>query len=201
MYVRGARHRQGSAVRARRRAMTFVEMVLALLLMGVALFLLIGWMHQMREEAKQELARRMLLDLDRALAKYYRATGRFPPSSSIEPAMAVTAQLLNFDRSRPLLEGLQACLWDGSGRRRLVDPWGTPLRYIPETSDSPFVPGNLGRPLFVSAGPDRSFGEDDAAHIGDNLRSDDPGPDGFAVHWTALEFPTTQEAGGGKKVD
>jgi len=177
--------------------MTLVEMVLVLLLGGVGVFLLVGWMSSSRQTAKMALARRMLLDLDRALAKYYRATGMFPPAEAADPTAAATAQLLNHERTRPILEGLPESLWQG--RRALIDPWGVPLKYVPENRGSPFVAANLGRPLFISAGPDRLFGDDDATHLGDNLRSDDPGPDGFAVHWTALDVPVTQEAERGKE--
>jgi hypothetical protein len=167
--------------------MTLIEMVIAVFAIAAALFLLVGWMSSMRSGSRVDLARRMLLELDKSLARYYRACDMFPPIRSADPVADVTVQLLNHERTRPLLDALPESVWRVPGRRVLVDPWGTPLRYHPETSGSPYVRANEGRPVFVSAGPDRDFGDHDRTCVGDNLRSDDPGPEGFRPLLTARD--------------
>ena len=151
-------HESPSGRVPRRRAMTLVEMVIAVLLIGAVLFLLVGWMDTIRTESRLELARRMLVELDRALARYYRANEMFPPTVTPDSAVDVTVQLLNHDRTRPLLLALPDSVWRGEGR-----------------------------PVFVSAGPDRDFGDDDRTCVGDNLRSDDPGRDGFRPQLSSRE--------------
>lgn len=162
--------------------MTLIEMTITVCLMGVALFLLNGWMSSLRTEAKHDLARRMLADLDEALVRYRRATGSYPASRGPDSAIPAVVDLLDHDKTRPIIESFPHHLWSGPGRHQLVDPWGTPLRYFALETDSPRVAANGGRPLFVSAGPDRDFGDKRHAAVGDNLGSDDPGPDGFRIH-------------------
>lgn len=167
--------------------MTFVELVLAVLLTTALLFLMIGWTTNLRQSSKIELARNMLVHLDIALARYHRANNQFPPVSGSDEAQAAVVQLLNHERTRPVIESLPASVRRGPSGRTLVDPWGTPLRYLPETSDSLYVKANESRPIFMSAGPDRDFGDHDKACIGDNLRSDDPDREGFRPLLTLRE--------------
>jgi type II secretory pathway pseudopilin PulG len=180
----------------RQRAMTLVEMTIVVFLVVVSLFLLIGWTGNLQQDAKQALAVRMLTDLDTALARYRRATGSYPashgPDSAIQAAVYLLDHELEHDKARPLLVALPPSLWRGAGRRNLVDPWGTPLRYYSADSGSPFVKANNGRPVFVSAGPDCEFGDDDPSRLGDNLRSDDPGVEGFGLDQLMRE-PLTEE--------
>jgi type II secretory pathway pseudopilin PulG len=165
------------------RAMTLAEMVIVVFLLGAGLFLVNGWMSRSRQMSKHDLARRMLADLDKALAKYQRTMGSFPPSYGPESAISATVSLIDSDkRIREILDKFPSSLWRGPGRRDLIDPWGTPLRYHPQNSDSPMVKANNNRPIFVSAGPDRDFGDSDLSLSGDNLRSDDPGSEGFRLH-------------------
>lgn len=167
--------------------MTFVELILAVLLTTALLFLMIGWTTNLRQDAKIELARTMLAHLDIALARYHRTNERFPPVSGSDEAQSAVVQLLNNERTRPIIESLPASVRRGPNGRILVDPWGTPLKYFPETMDSPYVKANEGRPLFMSAGPDRDFGMFDKSCIGDNLRSDDPDREGFRPLLTLRE--------------
>ena len=111
--------------------------------------------------------------------------------------------LLDHEKSRPLIEALPASLHGGPNRYNLIDPWGTPLDYLGPDSDDPRVVANDGRPVFVSAGPDQDFGAHDPACQGDNLRSDDPGPKGFRIHELrdALVNEETPERGGKKEDD
>ena len=167
--------------------MTFVELILAVLVTTALLFLMIGWMSNLRQTAKTDLARTMLAHLDIALARYHRANDQFPPVKGSDSTQSAVVQLLNHERTRPVIESLPASVRRGPGGRNLVDPWGTPLRYFSESEDSPFVKANEGRPVFISAGPDRDFGDHDAACIGDNLRSDDPDREGFRPLLTLRE--------------
>lgn len=164
--------------------MTLIEMTIAALFIGAALFLLAGWMRTSRAAAQRDLCIQMLSDLDEALVRYRRTTGSYPASRGPDSTIAAIAGLLDLEKTRVILERLPDNLWRREGMTRvLVDPWGTPLRYIGADPGDPRVAANGGRPIFVSAGPDRDFGgplSPDAE--GNNLRSDDPGPNGFPIH-------------------
>jgi type II secretory pathway pseudopilin PulG len=180
--------------------MTLVEMAIVGMALGAGLFLLTGWMSTSRQAAKRDLAVRLLRDLDVALARYHRATGSYPPCFGPNSAISATLILKDHERTAPKLEALPQTLW--RGQRTLVDPWGTPLRYYASPADSPVVRANNNRPLFVSAGPDRDFGDQDASRIGDNLRSDDPDPaNGFRVHDIMRETLSGKEPDSGEKDD
>ncbi|HWL94348.1 MAG TPA: type II secretion system protein, partial [Phycisphaerae bacterium] len=111
--------------------MTLIEMTITAFLVGVALFLITGWMGMTREDTKHELAVRMLADLDNALARYRRATGSYPVPRGPETAIPVVVDLLDHERSRPIIESFPRSLWRSpESQCRLIDPWGTPLRYL-----------------------------------------------------------------------
>lgn len=181
------------------RAMTLIEMAVTVLLIGAGLFLLVGWTRGLQADARRTLAVRLLAELDKALAQYHRANDLYPMAPQPDAAARVTIALLDFERTRQTLDALPASVWRGPGQRILVDPWGTPLKYFSETDESRYVLANNGRPVFVSAGPDRDFGEDDASKIGDNLRSDDPGPAGFRLDHIMRESLTEEEPEVGEK--
>jgi type II secretory pathway pseudopilin PulG len=182
-----------------RPAMTLVEMAVAVLLIGAALFLLVGWTRNLQSDARRTLAIRLLAELDKALAQYHRANERFPNAPQPDAAARVTVALLDFERTRQTLDALPDSVWRGPGHRILVDPWGTPLQYFSETGQSRYILANNGRPVFVSAGPDRDFGDDDVSKIGDNLRSDDPGPAGFRLDHIMRDSLKEEEAESGEK--
>lgn len=169
--------------------MTLVEMAIVVLVLGGGLFLLSGWMSNGREQARRDLVIRMMADLDKALARYHRATGVYPGQAGGAGPTAVRAvtALAEHERTRSILEAFPSPLWLTAEERTLTDAWGTPLHYLPATADTPVIKANNGRPVFVSAGPDRIFGEDDPAGLGDDLRSDDPGPDGFRLQHALRE--------------
>lgn len=187
----------------RRPAMTLIEMVIAIFAIAIAVALMMGWMNSLRQEAKRDLAVRLLADLDLALARYHRTTGCYPTSHGPDSAIQATLDLLDHEKTRPLLENLPTTVWREPGRRHLVDPWGTPLRYYTAESDSPWpwVKVNGGRPVLVSAGPDRDFGDGDPAAVGDNLRSDDPGPEGFRLQHALREAAFEKEQTDGEEDD
>ena len=57
------------------------------------------------------------------------------------------------------------------------DGWGRPLRCLtadaPTPADREAVIAQGGKPIFISAGPDRRFGLNDVRFTADNLRSDE----------------------------
>jgi type II secretory pathway pseudopilin PulG len=163
---------------ASRRAMTLVEMTIAVMLVAAVLSLLVGWSRTVRREAKTALTVRVLATLDLALSRYHQAHGVYPSVPNDEPAEVVRA-LLRDPASAPLADAIPPVLWSYRPPRRLLDAWGTPLKYEADPRKSRYVAANAGRPVFVSAGPDRDHGVSDRARMGDNLRSDDPGPHGF----------------------
>lgn len=181
--------------------MTLVEMAIVVVVVGAGLFLLSGWCDALQQSAKRDLTVRLLGDLDLALARYHRATGAYPASYGPNSAIQATGDLMDHPKTRPILEALPTSLWKAPNRRDLVDPWGTALQYHSATSDSAFVNANHGRPVFVSAGPDRDFGRSDPAFLGDNLRSDDPGPNGFRLQYALREAMTNEESSGGEEDD
>jgi len=152
--------------------------VIAVVLVGGGLFLLVGWMRLVREDARTQLARELMVRLDRALAGYFEAEHKYPVTFD-DDADAVVAVLLRHPRARAALEGLPESFWTETPPRTLIDSWGTPLRYHGD-AQRPDVRANGGRPIFVSAGRDRAFGELDVSGLADDLRSDDPPADGYA---------------------
>lgn len=179
--------------------MTLVEMAIVLCVVSAAVYLLVGWTSQLQQRAKRDLAVRLLSDLDKALWRYFRATGSYPVSYGPDSAITAMVCFLDHDKTRPIMEALPDSLWRGPGRRIPVDPWGTQLQYLDAKSGSPLVKANGGRPVFVSAGPDRDFGDVNPTGKGDNLRSDDPGPDGFRLHDVLRESMEEEGAASGEK--
>ncbi len=183
---------------ANRNGMTLIEMAVVVLMTGVFLFLIAGWMKSVRQGAKQDLAIEMLGRLDQALARYHRSTGVYPPGPPPDSGLSAPAELLNHEKTQKELKELPASVWRG---QTLVDPWGTPLRYLPADSDSPYVHANNNIPVFLSAGPDRDFGDIDRTCIGDNLRSDDPRQDAFRPRFLTREAEGERETPDGEAND
>jgi type II secretory pathway pseudopilin PulG len=119
--------------------MTLVEMMVVGMVLGAGLFLLTGWMATNRLATKRDLAVHMLEELDKALVKYHRAAGQYPPSYGPNSAITATTVLLDHERTRKILDDLPPSLWRGPGHQTLLDPWGTPLRYYATVADSPAV--------------------------------------------------------------
>ncbi len=155
--------------------MTLVEMVVAVTVVGIALFLLVGSARLIREDARSQLARQLLTTLDRALIAYQIAENAYPVAPDEDADFAVAA-LLASPATHGLAAELPDSLWNAARPHTLVDPWGRPLRYLSDPLRHPYVRTNENRPVFVSAGRDGDFSE---AAEGDNLRSDDPDDAGF----------------------
>jgi type II secretory pathway pseudopilin PulG len=158
--------------------MTLVEMGVVLLLLGIGLFLLAGWARMTRQEAKRQLAVHALRALDEAMSSYEQRFGRPPrgrPDGSADEAIAALLADPSIARK---LDDLPAALRRAKGTQPLlVDPWGTPFRYITSVHESPAmrarVASNAGWPIFDSAGPERHFGSGDGTGSGREIRGDE----------------------------
>lgn len=147
----------------KRRGLTLVEMAVVVLLLGIALFLLAGLARTTRRQAKRQLAVRMLCALDEAMTLYIQHYKSPPPGDPDGSADRAVAALLNYDPSNVRLADLPSVLRRNQAMTEaLVDPWGTPLRYVTADHASAMmrnrITANAGRPIFDSAGPDRRFG-------------------------------------------
>lgn len=191
----------GLQSRQNRSALSLITVVVAICATGFSLFLLVGWTTTLQGGTKQDLARRMLADLDQALVRYRRATGSYPTSRGPDSAIPAVVDLMDHEKTRPILEAFPSCLRSGPGTKPLVDPWGTPLRYLPENSGGPAARAGSGRPVFVSAGPDRDFGDQNPVARENNLRSDDLDPDGLQIHQVIRDALAEQEQQGGQEGD
>lgn len=131
--------------------MTLVETVIALLLLGVILFLLAGSAKWTRQRAKDQLAWDMLAALNKSLAAYVQDQGGYPPGrADRQPHEAIAALLRDEDSARYLLS-LPPALHTRHGEQpTLLDPWARPLHYLTaDHDDAGRVEANDGRPVFV----------------------------------------------------
>ncbi|MCK6482749.1 MAG: hypothetical protein L6R00_01265 [Phycisphaerae bacterium] len=149
-------------------------MLAAVLLFGLVLFIAVGWTRSVRVRLKRESAVRLLAALNQALDAYHRDQGAFPPESDDASADAAVSLLLLHHQARDLLVDVPAGYWSAATPRRLVDPWGAPLRYIGSQREPARVATNGGRPFFASAGPDGAFGDRRPTALADDLAGDDP---------------------------
>ncbi len=190
-----------AVTRSSRRAMTLPETLIAALVLGLVLFVAALAIEGVRGELKRRQAMGLLASLDEALTAYRAATDSWPvltpgsvPVQPISPAPPVDdrqdmsgdqviAQLAGVPESRRVLEAVPEVLRVASDDEAsaalgtIQDPWGNRLRCLtaagPLPVDIKAVAANGGRPIFVSAGPDRRFGLMDIAHASDNVRSDE----------------------------
>lgn len=168
------RSRRCSPASARFRAFTLVEMLAVVLLLGLVLFIAVGWTRSVRERLKRDSAVRLLAALNQSLDAYHRDQNAFPPESDSASADAAVSLLLLHHQARELLADVPAGYWTTATPRRLVDPWGAPLRYIGPQREAARVATNGGRPFFASAGPDGAFGDRRPTALADDLSGDDP---------------------------
>jgi len=154
---------------------TLPELLLSVLVLGVLLSLLVGWTRAVRRDLNMEAGRRLLVTLNRALDAYHAATGAWPPEERLPAAQRAVGALLEQPESAKVMAEISASAWSSADRRRLLDAWRTPLRYLGPQHSPDRVAINDGRPIFVSAGPDREFGERGSVAVGDNIASDDAG--------------------------
>lgn len=109
--------------------------------------------------------------LEGGIRLYRSRTGRLPPDAGggERSGEALLEALTGFGPSGEALDRLAA----GSGVDRAkigVDGWGTPIRYDRDGWD--------GRPVLISAGPDKRFGTDDDQRHAVSAPPDEPPPPG-----------------------
>lgn len=156
----------------RRLGMTLVELAAAVLVLGVAVFLLTGMARTTRQRAKRQLAVRQICTMTEALRLYSEHFRQPPPGLRNGASGAAIDALLSHPPSADVLRQLPDNLTREEGVR-IVDPWGTPLRYVTARHISPKmrtrVEANDGRPIFDSAGPDLVFGPTEGRPDGSDI--------------------------------
>lgn len=159
--------------------MTLPEFLIAGLLLALLIVLAAEWMRSVRRAARRELAIDILASLSAALDQYHATAGAWPEDTATRSSDSALRALQHVPAAARLMAPWQTRRADGAAASApdaacLVDPWGTPLRYLGPRHGGARVTANTGKPIFVSAGPDRDFGDAHAVALGDNLASDDP---------------------------
>lgn len=160
--------------------MTRMELVLTYAVVALMMALMVGVGDYIQRESKGRLAEEMVLTLREALVAYHAATGRYPPGRRDGLSEYAIADLLVEEPSHQILGDWPAAPRNDPGSHlRFADPWGLAFRYLaaPHNPGGPSVTaGAVGGsiPVFVSAGPDRDFGDLDSRRQQDNLSSDLP---------------------------
>lgn len=163
-----------------RRAMTRMELVLTYAVVALMMALMVGVGDYIQRESKGRLAEEMVLTLREAVVAYHAATGRYPPGHPDGRSEQAITELLGDESSRGVLSD-----WPVLPRHApdphlgFADPWGVAFRYRASAhhAEVPSLTPGEGRdsmPVFVSAGPDRDFGDLDSRRQQDNLSSDIP---------------------------
>jgi type II secretory pathway pseudopilin PulG len=162
------------------RGMSLLDLLAVLAAMVIVLGMMVSLARYVRGRSADEIARRVLADLDVMLERYLDVhNGQIPQvpallteldppenrrlmdaaqSNNAAWVKALQTQLARraLDSADPAdnpLSQLPAWLYD---ERALRDPWGTPIVLMPTAH--PRIGMDIGdRPFFVSAGPDRSF--------------------------------------------
>ncbi len=152
--------------------MTLVELAAAVLVLGVAVFLLTGMARTTRQQTKRRLAVRQICTMTEALKLYTEQHGQPPAGRRNGDSAAAIEALLSHPPSAQILADLPDTLTRQTGCP-IVDPWGTPLRYVTvKHIDSKMrarVEANAGRPIFDSAGPDLVFGPTEGRPDGSDI--------------------------------
>ncbi len=152
--------------------MTLVELAVLLLLLGIALFVTAGLVRTVRERARNDLAVRLLCAMDEALGVYMQRYEQPPPGEPNGASRRALAALLAYGPSSVRLDFLPQSLRGGDALP-IVDPWGTPLRYVTEQHQDEVMRArvitNGGRPIFDSAGPDRQFSSEERRPEGSDI--------------------------------
>lgn len=173
-YARRRRGRWGLAVS---------ELLLVVVSLTLVLSIIVSLSRRVRRESSHDLAERVLVELDAALAAYRVRTGQLPEvtpllegdsEADVTESVLATRGLVNNRQAVAALqvagradgaaaEGAEAedvvldtlglILFDGSTLR---DPWGTPIVYM--AGGSRLVgTAAANRPFFFSAGPDGQY--------------------------------------------
>lgn len=165
---------------ASRRAMSRMELVLTYAVVALMMALMVGVGDYIQRESKGRLAEEMVLTLREAVVAYHAAIGRYPPGRLDGRSEQAITEMLGEESSRAVLSDWPVLPNNGlDSPSAFVDPWGVAFRYsaAPNHAEVPSMTRGRGMdpiPVFVSAGPDRDFGDLDSRRQQDNLSSDIP---------------------------
>ncbi len=160
--------------------MTRRELVLTYAVVALMMALMVGVGDYIQRESKGRLAEEMVLTLREAVVAYHAATGRYPPGQPDGRSEQAITELLGDEASRGVLNDWPVLPLNGTDSHAgFADPWGAAFRYLaaplhPEVPALTRGEGRAAMPVFVSAGPDRDFGDLDSRRQQDNLSSDIP---------------------------
>ena len=160
--------------------MTRMELVLTYAVVALMMALMVGVGDYIQRESKSRLAEEMVLTLREAVVAYHAATGRYPQGRPEGRSEQAITELLGQESSREVLSDWPMHSRIGPGSHLgFADPWGAAFRYLaaphhPEPQSLTHGEKRDLMPVFVSAGPDRDFGDLDSRRRQDNLSSDIP---------------------------
>ncbi len=182
-----------------RRALTLIETAIAAILIGLLLIVATQGMDAVRDDLKRRRTENVLVLLDKALTAYHQTTGRWPVDPDNETQSddlsehdrsgdRVIAALATVPEARKALEQIPPAYRAaapntdapaspaGQPWGTVHDAWGQRLRCITADSLLPSerdaLAANAGKPIFISAGPDKRFGLQNRPNAADNIRSD-----------------------------
>jgi len=134
--------------------LTLVELAISVLLLGLVLFIVAGQVKGIRRQAKRNLLYRTLTSLEQAGEAYHRVHESYPPAPADRAGTALAEDAAAAEALAPLPATV---LRQHKGQWVLLDPWGEPLRYVNAQVDPVRVAANGDRPIWESAGPNRTF--------------------------------------------
>ena len=152
-----------------RRAFTLVEMLTTVALLIIILGLMVSLARYVRRRSAEDLTRRILVNLQLAMAEYRREHGKPDLASPVDPqanldenALFTVAeennrQIVRFFRADKTLsdkafKDLPLSIFDSATVR---DAWGMPIVYMPNMHRQ--IGQSPGEWFFFSAGPDRQY--------------------------------------------
>ncbi len=160
--------------------MTRMELVLTYAIVALAMALMVGVGDYIQRESKGRLAEEMVLTLREAVVAFHAANGRYPPGHPDGRSEHAITEMLGDESSLGVLSDWPVPLrMDPGAQPAFADPWGVAFRYqaAPHSAEGPSLTQGAVRgsiPVFISAGPDRDFGDSDSRRQQDNLTSDIP---------------------------
>lgn len=182
-----------------KRALTLIETAIAAILIGLLLIVVTQSMNAVRDDLKRRRTETVLVLLDKALTAYHQTTGRWPMDPGDETRVEVSSEndgsgdrviaaLATIPEARKALDQIPPAYraaapnidapasLAGQPWGTVHDAWGQRLRCITAESLLPSerdaLAANAGKPIFISAGPDKRFGLQNRPNAADNIRSD-----------------------------
>ena len=174
-----------------RRGVTLSETLIVAVGLGLVLTVMALGVATVRVELETRQAWALLTTLDEALSAYHASTGGWPSGVEVtgdgaggrvgvgdgsESAGWVIRALDSVAASRAVLARIGPALRVSRPGRvgwTMRDAWGRDLRCLtrasPSLADRQAVAANAGKPIFISAGVDRTFGTQEVAGGGDDL--------------------------------